>query len=47
MLQHMATRAGAAITNVAASHALYFTQAEAVAEVIATAARDAALSTSA
>ncbi|MDQ1206234.1 alpha/beta fold hydrolase [Microbacterium sp. SORGH_AS_0862] len=46
MLEHMATRAGAAITNVAASHALYFTQPGAVAEVIATAAR-AALSTSA
>ena len=47
MLQHMATRAGAAITNVPASHALYFTQPEAVAEVIAAAAREAALSTSA
>jgi pimeloyl-ACP methyl ester carboxylesterase len=47
MLQHMATRAGAAITNVPASHALYVTQPEAVAEVIATAAREAALSTSA
>ncbi len=41
MLQHMATRAGATITNVAASHALYVTQAATVAEVIATAAREA------
>ena len=38
MLQHMATRMGAEITNVPASHALYITQAATVAEVIATAA---------
>jgi len=38
MLQHMATRMGAEITNVPASHALYVTQAATVADVIATAA---------
>lgn len=38
MLQHMATRMGAEITNVPASHSLYITQAATVAEVIATAA---------
>jgi len=38
MLQHMATRAGADITNVPGSHALFITQAETVAAVIATAA---------
>lgn len=43
MLQHMATRAGARITTVPASHALYITQAEAVADVIATAARESAV----
>lgn len=43
MLQHMATRAGAQITTVPASHALYITQAEAVADVIATAARESAV----
>lgn len=41
MLQHMATRAGATITHIPASHALYLTQADAVADVIATAAQDA------
>jgi pimeloyl-ACP methyl ester carboxylesterase len=41
MLQHMATRAGATITNVAASHALYYTQPDVVAEVIRTAAAEA------
>jgi pimeloyl-ACP methyl ester carboxylesterase len=41
MLQHMATRAGATITNVAASHALYYTQPDVVAEVIHTAAAEA------
>ena len=41
MLQHMARRAGAKITNVPASHALYFTQPAAVAEVIDEAAREA------
>ena len=44
MLQHMATRIGAKITNVPASHALFLTQAGAVSDVIATASRDAALS---
>jgi pimeloyl-ACP methyl ester carboxylesterase len=38
MLQHMATRIGADITNVPGSHALFITQAEAVADVIVTAA---------
>ena len=38
MLQHMATRMGAEITNVPASHALYVTQAATVADVVATAA---------
>ncbi|RDI31623.1 alpha/beta fold hydrolase [Lentzea flaviverrucosa] len=42
MLQHMAKRIGAEITNVPASHALYVTQAGAVADVIATAAQKAA-----
>lgn len=41
MLQHMAARAGAAVTNVVASHALYYTQADAVADAIATAASEA------
>lgn len=41
MLQHMASRAGADITNVSASHALFITQAETVADVIRTAARSA------
>ena len=41
MLQHMATRIGATITDIPASHALYLTQAAAVAEVIITASRDA------
>lgn len=39
MLQHMATRIGAKITGVAASHALYLTQPGVVSEVIAAAAR--------
>ena len=43
MLQHMATRIGATITNVPASHALFLTQAGVVSDVIVTAARDAAL----
>jgi pimeloyl-ACP methyl ester carboxylesterase len=34
MLQHMATRIGADITNVSGSHALFITQADAVADVI-------------
>lgn len=38
MLQHMASRAGAKITNVSASHALYITQSGVVADVIADAA---------
>lgn len=45
MLQHMAARAGAKVTDVSASHALYLTQAGVVAEVIATAARDALVGT--
>jgi pimeloyl-ACP methyl ester carboxylesterase len=43
MLQHMATRIGAKITEVAASHALFLTQADVVSDVIVTASRDAAL----
>ncbi|MFY1697835.1 alpha/beta fold hydrolase [Solwaraspora sp. WMMA2101] len=39
MLQHMANRIGATITNVPASHALYATQPGVVADVIVTAAR--------
>ena len=42
MLQHMATRTGAQITNVSASHALFITQAATVAEVIEAAAEGAA-----
>ena len=38
MLQHMASRIDADITNVPGSHALFITQAETVADVIATAA---------
>ncbi|WP_127504695.1 alpha/beta fold hydrolase [Actinoplanes solisilvae] len=41
MLQHMAKRIGAEITNVPASHALFLTQAGAVADVIETAAQNA------
>lgn len=41
MLQHMAQRAGAKITTVAASHALYLTQPGVVAEVITEAAENA------
>jgi len=41
MLQHMAKRAGADITNVSASHALYLTQAGVVSEVIVKAAENA------
>ncbi|WP_240640633.1 alpha/beta hydrolase [Microbacterium sp. 10M-3C3] len=41
MLQHMATRIGARITNVAASHAVFATQPHVVAEVIDAAAREA------
>ncbi|GID28864.1 alpha/beta fold hydrolase [Paractinoplanes brasiliensis] len=41
MLQHMAQRIGARITNIKASHALFLTQADAVADVIDTAARNA------
>ena len=43
MLQHMATRIGATITSVPASHAVYVSQGAVVAEVIATAAKDAAV----
>lgn len=41
MLQHMASRIGADITNVSGSHALFITQAETVADVIVTAASSA------
>ncbi|GIF63295.1 alpha/beta hydrolase [Asanoa ishikariensis] len=41
MLQHMATRIGAKITNVSASHALYVTQPGVVSDVIVTAAESA------
>jgi pimeloyl-ACP methyl ester carboxylesterase len=41
MLQHMATRSGAKITNVSASHALFMTQAEVVSDVIDDAAKGA------
>lgn len=46
MLQHMAQRIGATITNVAASHALYVTQSGVVADVIVEAARNALVSVS-
>jgi pimeloyl-ACP methyl ester carboxylesterase len=42
MLQHMAQRIGAQITDVSASHALYITQSGVVSDVIATAAENAA-----
>ena len=42
MLQHMATRIGAEITNVSASHALYMTQFRVVSDVIVNAAHNAA-----
>ncbi|GAA0458915.1 alpha/beta hydrolase [Paractinoplanes deccanensis] len=42
MLQHMAKRIGAEVTTVPASHALFLTQPVAVADVIVTAARNAA-----
>ncbi|WP_345750822.1 alpha/beta fold hydrolase [Microbacterium rhizophilus] len=42
MLQHMAQRAGAQVTEVAASHAVYLTQARVVADTIVTAAQNAA-----
>jgi hypothetical protein len=42
MLQHMAKRANATITEVAASHAVFFTQPAAVADTIYQAARGAA-----
>lgn len=41
MLQHMASRIGATITNVPASHALYISQAGVVSDVIAAAAKNA------
>jgi pimeloyl-ACP methyl ester carboxylesterase len=41
MLQHMASRAGAKITNVSASHALYITQSGVVADTIVDAAEHA------
>lgn len=42
MLQHMATRAGAEITHVSASHAVFLTQPGVVSDVIVTAAQHAA-----
>lgn len=42
MLQHMATRAGAEITHVSASHAVFMTQSGVVSDVIVTAAQHAA-----
>ena len=45
MLQHMASRIGAEITNVPGSHALFISQAETVADVIATAAQSASSKT--
>lgn len=44
MLQDMAKRIGARVTNVPASHAVYFTQPKAVADVIDNAARQALIS---
>jgi hypothetical protein len=41
MLQHMAKRIGAKVTEVKASHALYVTQAKVVADVIDRAAKSA------
>ncbi len=41
MLQHMAARAGATVTTVAASHAVYVTQPRVVADVIVAAAENA------
>jgi pimeloyl-ACP methyl ester carboxylesterase len=41
MLQHMAQRAGATITTVPGSHAVYLTQAEVVSDVIISAAQNA------
>jgi pimeloyl-ACP methyl ester carboxylesterase len=41
MLQHMAKRIGATVTDVPGSHALFMTQAAVVADVIVTAARNA------
>lgn len=43
MLQHMASRIGADITNVSGSHAAYITQAETVADVIVTASHSSGL----
>ncbi len=42
MLQHMAQRIGAKVTNVSASHALYLTQSGVVSDVIVDAAQNAA-----
>ena len=44
MLQHMATRAGAEITHVSASHAVFMTQSGVVSDVIVSAAQHAAAS---
>jgi pimeloyl-ACP methyl ester carboxylesterase len=46
MLQHMATRAGAEITHVSASHAVFMTQSGVVSDVIVSAAQQAASSAS-
>lgn len=45
MLQHMASRIGADITTVSASHALFYTQPEVVSDTIDTAARGALVTT--
>jgi pimeloyl-ACP methyl ester carboxylesterase len=42
MLQHMATRAGAEVTEVSASHAVFMTRSDVVADVIVTAAKSTA-----
>ncbi|SFR94954.1 Pimeloyl-ACP methyl ester carboxylesterase [Microbacterium sp. cf046] len=42
MLQHMATRAGADITNIPSSHAVFIAHADAVADVIVTASESSA-----
>ncbi len=46
MLQHMAARAGAKVTNVSASHALFMTQPAVVSDVIVEAAQNALVSVS-
>jgi pimeloyl-ACP methyl ester carboxylesterase len=46
MLRHMADRSGASITEVAASHAVYYTRPDAVADTIHRAAQDAMVAAS-